>query len=183
MKYIIISLVLILTLILSGCGNQTTCNQPYIKVGNECCLDQNSNNICDSDEAESCSDECSENSCDGYNFISCLKQEDGCYDAVNKGKVVGACQVQCLDNSNCILGMECVNYKCENIEQCSDECSQDSCDNGNFVQCIESDGCKQKVDQGKVVGKCGIECLSDAHCSAGVSCTNNKCWSPPQTTN
>ncbi|MCH7568600.1 MAG: hypothetical protein IIA87_04220 [Nanoarchaeota archaeon] len=27
-----------------------TCNNPYIKVGNSCCLDQNSNNICDNDE-------------------------------------------------------------------------------------------------------------------------------------
>jgi len=27
-----------------------TCNSPYIKVGISCCLDQNSNNICDSDE-------------------------------------------------------------------------------------------------------------------------------------
>lgn len=30
--------------------NEITCNSPYIKVGNECCLDENSNNICDNDE-------------------------------------------------------------------------------------------------------------------------------------
>jgi len=30
--------------------NSVTCNYPYIKVGTSCCLDQNSNNICDNDE-------------------------------------------------------------------------------------------------------------------------------------
>lgn len=31
---------------------EVTCNAPYIKVGTTCCLDQNSNSICDSDENE-----------------------------------------------------------------------------------------------------------------------------------
>ena len=30
--------------------NKVTCNSPYIKVGTSCCLDQNSNNVCDNDE-------------------------------------------------------------------------------------------------------------------------------------
>ncbi|MDO8511419.1 MAG: hypothetical protein Q7S55_04610 [Nanoarchaeota archaeon] len=48
MKKIIISLILIVTFVV-GCV-PTTCNQPYILVGNSCCLDQNDNGICDSDE-------------------------------------------------------------------------------------------------------------------------------------
>ncbi len=36
---------------LSSCTpKEVTCNSPYIKVGASCCLDQNSNNICDKDE-------------------------------------------------------------------------------------------------------------------------------------
>jgi hypothetical protein len=31
-------------------SNEVTCNSPYIKVGTSCCLDQNSNGICDNDE-------------------------------------------------------------------------------------------------------------------------------------
>lgn len=31
-------------------SNEVTCNSPYIKVGTSCCLDQNSNNVCDNDE-------------------------------------------------------------------------------------------------------------------------------------
>lgn len=48
-KLIIFSIfsLIILSFFLSGC---TTCNKPYIKVGNECCLDNNDNSICDVDE-------------------------------------------------------------------------------------------------------------------------------------
>jgi len=31
-------------------SNEVTCNSPYIKVGTSCCLDQNSNGICDNEE-------------------------------------------------------------------------------------------------------------------------------------
>lgn len=40
-------------LVFSGCTQQKApivCNKPYIIKGTECCLDQNSNNICDSEE-------------------------------------------------------------------------------------------------------------------------------------
>lgn len=36
--------------LLSGCSQEITCNNPYIKVGDECCLDANSNRMCDKDE-------------------------------------------------------------------------------------------------------------------------------------
>lgn len=47
---IIFFIVLISLLILSSCAKQTTCNKPYILVGENCCLDKDSNGICDSDE-------------------------------------------------------------------------------------------------------------------------------------
>lgn len=42
-------------LLIAGCvssptGAPVVCNKPYIIVGNECCLDQNNNSICDNDE-------------------------------------------------------------------------------------------------------------------------------------
>ena len=46
-----LGLVLILVLLLSGCtSKEVVCNKPYILVGTDCCLDQNDNFICDSDE-------------------------------------------------------------------------------------------------------------------------------------
>lgn len=45
MKFEIISII-ISVVIFSGCLQQT-CNKPYILVGDECCLDENDNKICD----------------------------------------------------------------------------------------------------------------------------------------
>lgn len=67
MKKIILSLILIFSLVLIGCEEidvsklsdedlarvsekAVVCNKPYIRVGIECCLDQNDNSICDDDE-------------------------------------------------------------------------------------------------------------------------------------
>ncbi|MCX6742050.1 MAG: PsbP-related protein [Candidatus Pacearchaeota archaeon] len=50
---IAISLLIIGILFIAGCNqttNQQTCNKPYILVGTSCCLDQNDNSICDTDE-------------------------------------------------------------------------------------------------------------------------------------
>ena len=57
-RMLIIVLFLSINLILSGCsgvsGNiikdDIICNSPYLRVGSECCLDQNNNSICDKDE-------------------------------------------------------------------------------------------------------------------------------------
>jgi hypothetical protein len=52
MKKIMIFGLFLLTIILVGCNENITiqCNEPYLLVGNECCLDKDSNNICDIDE-------------------------------------------------------------------------------------------------------------------------------------
>jgi hypothetical protein len=50
MKKIIPFLILFSAIIISGCVQQVTCNPPYILVGTECCLDNNNNLVCDTDE-------------------------------------------------------------------------------------------------------------------------------------
>ncbi len=44
-------------LLLTSCssGNKVTCNDPYILVGDSCCLDKDSNGVCDSDEEKNVS--------------------------------------------------------------------------------------------------------------------------------
>jgi len=44
------SLLLLTILLLAACTPAPVCNEPYILVGNECCLDENNNNICDRDD-------------------------------------------------------------------------------------------------------------------------------------
>ena len=66
MRKIILSIILILVVFLSGCINISddaeklvekvsdelvVCNEPYMRLGNSCCLDINNNAICDKDEA------------------------------------------------------------------------------------------------------------------------------------
>ena len=50
-KRLIPLLCIAIFLVFSGCVQQgLVCNKPYILVGNNCCLDKDSNNICDNDE-------------------------------------------------------------------------------------------------------------------------------------
>ncbi len=50
-KKVIIFGLILLSLFLIGCGEKgPVCNSPYIVMGNGCCLDKDSNSICDKDE-------------------------------------------------------------------------------------------------------------------------------------
>ncbi len=49
-KKIVLIYLIILSFLLLGCQKEVVCNEPYIVKGTECCLDQNSNAICDVDE-------------------------------------------------------------------------------------------------------------------------------------
>ncbi|HLC61223.1 MAG TPA: hypothetical protein VJJ52_07390 [Candidatus Nanoarchaeia archaeon] len=49
-KKFLLFLVILSGIILVSCTSKPVCNKPYILVGNECCLDKDSNNICDKDE-------------------------------------------------------------------------------------------------------------------------------------
>jgi len=50
MKAVLFALIIVSILLVSGCVKEVTCDKPYIKVGTECCLDNNDNSICDKDE-------------------------------------------------------------------------------------------------------------------------------------
>lgn len=47
---VIVVLVIVIFYVNSNKSSTPTCNKPYILVGNSCCLDQNNNGICDTDE-------------------------------------------------------------------------------------------------------------------------------------
>lgn len=54
MKKILLMLIITISILLAGCqqnnSEEVVCNDPYIRVGSSCCLDENSNSICDNDE-------------------------------------------------------------------------------------------------------------------------------------
>jgi hypothetical protein len=49
---IIITLIFLCSFYLTYYGPKSSCKPPYINAGNSCCLDDNYNNICDSEETE-----------------------------------------------------------------------------------------------------------------------------------
>ena len=205
MKSILISFIIISILVLMGCDEIDVtkltkedinkiiiCDPPYIRYASECCLDQDNNSICDKDEAVSeedeeisCSDECSTDTCENNDYISCLKKEDGCRDKVNKGKILGKCGVECITDDDCSLDEECKNYKCEinqeeenetEEETCIDECFDSSCLGLDFIDCVsKSDGCRDKVNKGKILGKCGVDCFINSDCSIDRKCEDYQC--------
>lgn len=64
----------------------------------------------------------------------------------------------------------------ETEPSCSDECTSDSCDGLNFVSCqIKGDGCRHIFDEGKVKGKCGVQCIKNNDCVIGYECNLNIC--------
>lgn len=53
MKKIICILALLVILVLFlACAPKVTCNKPYIRAGTQCCLDNNGNSVCDTDEKD-----------------------------------------------------------------------------------------------------------------------------------
>ena len=48
--FVLIGLAIIGSFLPNSSNNQVTCNKPYILVGVSCCLDNNANNICDTEE-------------------------------------------------------------------------------------------------------------------------------------
>ncbi|MFH1376051.1 MAG: hypothetical protein ABIH25_00275 [Candidatus Woesearchaeota archaeon] len=60
---------------------------------------------------------CTSDSCISSEFISCEQQQNGIYIGINKGKVVGKCEVECLSNDDCLSNQECVDSKCQIIEE------------------------------------------------------------------
>jgi len=64
---------------------------------------------------------------------------------------------------------------------CTDECMSDDCEGLEFISCEErSDGCKYKINKGKIIGKCNVECISDNDCvGTDKECRSNKCVAEP----
>ncbi|MBN2421752.1 hypothetical protein JXB41_00875 [Candidatus Woesearchaeota archaeon] len=76
---------------------------------------------CDSDERcnskykcteDICEDECTGDACDDYNYIECILEDDGCKHKVNKGIILGKCNVECFENGHCSEDEACSDYEC-----------------------------------------------------------------------
>jgi len=257
-KSIILVFLIVLIILVTGCdnidisklsdedlarisGKAVVCNKPYIRVGIECCLDKNDNQICDDDEG---SQEASEGEttefenfcilspgfCDDFavypNYIiihynlldagdsisiiddfivgdcsraTIKEKEDDLYEiefsgcnnghansvfnediafVINPGKtqelLTGQIKSKILESEE--IAEETENTPETSEPPCSDDCSSADCYGLDYFACImQSDGCRDKINKGKVKGKCGVECLSGSDCNKDYECKDYKC--------
>ncbi len=136
--YGILALAVIGVIFISGCIQQSkeetvTCNPPYIKVGTECCLDKNSNNICDKDETPTQPQTyCGDGICQSDE--SCSSCPSDC----------GECRAKlgesCSWNDDCESGY-CVHGTCRSS---STYCGDGYCDSGESYSSCPQD-CEKPV--------------------------------------
>lgn len=90
-------------------------------------------------------------------------------------------------NSNSICDTDEIN-KVEYLQEepdpvsCLDACSSDTCSGKYYVACLtQPDGCKDKINKGIIINRCGVECLKGSDCklNADSICdSDNKCAIP-----
>ena len=104
-------LVLFGALVISGCNlSKPTCNEPYILVGNDCCLDQNNNKICDNDETSEVKEKIEQQkSLEKLKEVVENTTEGGVYDVISK-----AFDKYCWFND----GGSCREYDSNNLSKC-----------------------------------------------------------------
>ncbi|MBW2966891.1 hypothetical protein KY362_00230 [Candidatus Woesearchaeota archaeon] len=51
-NYVLVAVMLLVLMVVFGCARQVQCAEPNVLIGNTCCLDADSNNLCDSWEEE-----------------------------------------------------------------------------------------------------------------------------------
>jgi hypothetical protein len=156
-SFLLLGLTMIFSLVLSGCSEidvsslsdedlerisekAVVCNEPYIRIGVECCLDTNGNNICDSDESEAteiqdstdeipetivaepsnptCTHACRSDECVGLELYQCSFDEStGCNIQTNLGKIQYKCNVGCTSDADCSEGFACKDFvSCDLID-------------------------------------------------------------------
>ena len=98
--------------------------------------------------------------CVGSNYVACKQNEASSFiaDFFNNGQIVGKCGVECIEDTDCNQDVQDVRY---------------GCDKKDSLNIVEKNVClnnicsfKTDIDNiGKILGKCGVECLTDTNCN------------------
>ena len=150
MKKIIFSLLVLLVLVVSGCENidisklsdedlgriaekAIVCNEPYIRFGTSCCLDKDSNSICDRDERELTEEEeekedeiVEETELEEVGEEEEEEEAEGCNDECSSDSCSGFDYTECLMKSD---GCKDKSFRGKIKGKCGVECTTDNdCD-------------------------------------------------------
>ena len=126
------------------------CNKPYIQVGDKCCLDNNSNNICDNDETQptietkACPASCD----DGLSYTKDYCSADTNYECKHE-TIKNICGNQICEADNkentFTCSVDCQRKACTESAQCDDKdpCTKDTCTQGFCYNVLVTQGpCK-----------------------------------------
>jgi len=115
--------------------NKVNCNSPYIQIGTSCCLDKNSNNICDNNEIPTQQEE-TKTEC----YITTWGNfSTACYD--NRGDEPYVSTAYCNGDVEMFEDYTCKNNLCEKSIRRQD-CNKDLADVKDWT-CIESNNPSQ----------------------------------------
>lgn len=131
-----------------------------------------------------CFDECSSDSCIGTYYYKCKEQSDGCKEEIDKGRVIGKCNVECLENNDCGSGEECSYYECKPIDCGYSEMFKDGKCVGcgrEHEQCCDNSECNYgNICISGICENCGFGILNQPcceldRCFGGAICIDGKC--------
>ena len=186
-KIIVFSLLIVSMLIAMGCEGidvsqlsdedlariaeqAIVCNEPYMRFETGCCLDQNSDGICDTGEVviPENSDTCVPHECVYQAYAGGVKEcgiiDDGCDGTIN-------CNYQAYAGGlECPPGNECVNNNCVETEECIPrECVYQAYAGGVKECGVLDDGCGGTINCNYQAYAGGLECPTD------LECVDNQC--------
>ncbi len=148
---VIVFVAIILAIIFMLTLNKQKCNVPYIQVGTSCCLDENSNNICDNDEKivelqDSCGDGLCQSNEKAPDCSDCkpnIKIENLQYDMIKPNPYVDSENAELeLTNYDIIqMGDPVIIYPSLNIYQ---GISEEQCKNKNLMSLFKENLICQK---------------------------------------
>lgn len=102
-------------------------------------------------------------------IINTLMTKESCEEYSNEGALWFGDRC-CVDIDN--------NKLCDDeVKPCENECNENDCKGRDWYHCVKDKyGCDVWVSQGKIVDKCGVECLDNSYCNDNEICEeNNKC--------
>ncbi len=181
MKYVLAFLVV--ALLIFGCPSQgPVCNEPYILVGDDCCLDNDGNNVCDKDQqtAQQTEKQTTSPTC---NPPYILVGSDCCLDA-DDNKICDSDETEpqqsaekepAANEPQCGAPYIMVGNLC-----CLDKNGNDICDTDESEPEPEPEPQPQQTVAVCGNGACesgesSVNCCDDCGCQTGYSCVSNSC--------
>jgi beta propeller repeat protein len=156
-----------------GVGGTVVCDSPYIRHGSECCLDQNNNSICDTDEGTVVPDTSEEENETEEPEIETNETEEETELCISEGGSIAVIP----DPPSCCAGLTLIPPKDSQLVGSMGICTA-KCGNGVCDSTTETNyNCPADCTAIEVAP---VDPCADVQCSSGSYCLNGTCLQLPQ---